>query len=142
MKILGVAIVICQFISLNVMAQNLYFSNPHESVQMSSKFLIDENWEALANYYSLDGVDKDIIDSLKDGSYFINEYSPEIAHPGGFWKYRHPFPPEFKYVSHIGSGDTIKVELSIEIDQGNGMIQEGKTFFYLKKSRKGYQHIL
>lgn len=133
-------ILITIFFSTNVMAQKLYFSTPQESVELTSKLLIDENWESLFQYYYLDNTDEKIIDSLKNGSYFIRTKKPEVAHPGGFWKYKKPFSPSFSYLSHIQiSEDTIKVEVMIEIDQGNGMIQQGRQFFYLIKLDKGFQ---
>ena len=83
------------------------------------------------------------IDSLKNGSYFIRDKRPEVFHPGVLWKYKKPFPPNFSYFSHIEtSQDTVKVEVNIEIDQGNGMLQQGISSFYLIKSDKGYQHVL
>ena len=141
-KSLGIIMIISQFLNVGVMAQNSYFSSPQESVEISSKLLIEEDWEELSSYYSLGNTDEGIIDSLKNGSYFIREERPEATHPGGFWKYKHPFSPGFKYLTHSESGDTIKVDLIIEIDQGGGIIQQGRSSFYLKKSPKGYQHIL
>ena len=131
------------FLSNDLMAQKLYFSGPKESVNTISTLLINENWERLSRYYSLDNVDKEVIDSLKDGRYFIRNKRPEVVHPADLWKYRKPFPPNYSYLSHNEiAGDTIQVEVYIEIDQGLGMIQQGKSSFYLKKSEKGYQLLL
>lgn len=127
---------------MNLMAQNLYFSSPRESVKLTSQLLVEENWEKLSNYYFLENTDEGIRDSLKNGSYFIRDKRPEVAHPGGFWKYKKPFPPGFNYLSHIESAkDTIKVDVTLEIDQGDGLMQQGITSFYLIKSEKGYQLI-
>jgi hypothetical protein len=142
-KYVGVVILIILFFNVNLMAQKLYFSNPRESVDIISKLLTEENWEQLSYYYYLENTDEEVIDSLKNGSYFIRIKRPEVAHPGGFWKYKNPFPPGFSYLSHREVAlDTIKVEVTIEIDQGNDMIQQGLDSFYLKKSEKGYQLIL
>ena len=124
-------------------SQNLYFSSSQESVKLISQMLINENWEELTRYYFLENTDNEVIDSLKNGNYFIRSKRPEVAHPGRFWKYKKPFPPNFKYSNHFETTtDTIKVNVGIEIDQGNGMIQQGTTSFYLMKSKKGYQLIL
>lgn len=100
-KYLGSIIVISIFISLNLMAQSLYFSTPQESIEIASKLLLDEDWGKLSNYYFLNNSDKETIASLKNGSYFIRDKRPEIFHPGVNWKYKNPFPPNYKYLSHI-----------------------------------------
>ncbi len=133
-------ILISVFINTHTMAQKLYFSSPQESVKLTSKLLIDENWETLTQYYYLDDVDEKVIGSLKNGSFFIRTKEPEVAHPGGFWKYNKPFNPSFNYLSHVQlSFDSIKVDVVIEIDQGDGMIQRGIQSFYLIKFKQGYQ---
>ena len=142
-RYIGIIILITIFLNTKLMAQDLYFSTPQESVKITSKLLIEENWEKLSNYYFLHNADVVTIDSLKNGSYFIRDTRPELFHPGVQWKYKKPFPPNFSYFSHIEtSQDTVKVEVNIEIDQGNGMLQQGISSFYLIKSDKGYQHVL
>lgn len=128
------------FLSMNLMAQPLYFSTPQESVELTSKLLIEEDWKKLSNYYFLENSDKETIASLKNGSYFIRDKRPEIFHPAVAWKYKNPFPPNFKYLSHFElEKDSVKVNVSLKIDQGNDMIQQGISSFYLRKSIKGYQ---
>ncbi len=142
-RYLGSVIVLSIFLSMNILAQSLYFSTPQESVELTSKLLIEENWEELSNYYFLENSDKETIASLKDGSYFIREKRPEVSHPAVPWQYKKPFPPNFKYLSHIEvEKDKIKVNVSLEIDQGNDMIQQGVSSFYLIKSENGYQFLL
>lgn len=142
-KYVGNVILTTALFSINLMAQHLYFSSPRESVKIASKLLTEENWEKLSNYYFLGNADTGILDSLKNGSYFIRNKRPEVAHPGGFWRYKKPFPPGFNYLSHSEfKKDTIKVNVTLEIDQGNGMVQQGIASFYLIKSGKGYQLIL
>jgi hypothetical protein len=122
------------------MAQNLYFSSPQESVLITSKLLIEEDWEQLTNYYYLEGSSQNLTDSLKNGSYFIRSKNPELSHPGVSWKYKSPFPPSFNYRNHNQIDEnTVQVEVGIEIDQGDGMIQQGKMFFRLRESEKGFQ---
>lgn len=122
------------------MAQSLYFSSPQESVDVASALLLEENWDKLTKYYFLDDISLELKDSLLNGSYFTRTKRPEAAHPGGYWKYKKPFPPQFKYTNHsLESDATVKVNVSIKIDQGTGMVQQGFDSFYLIKSKKGYQ---
>lgn len=124
----------------NLMAQASYFSSPQEAVRITSKLLIEENWKILTSYYYLENSSQKLLDSLKNGSYFIRTQKPELSHPGVSWKYKKPFPPSFSYYSHLPVDEyKIKVEVGIEIDQGEGMIQKGKKFFYLRKSENGFQ---
>ena len=117
------------------MAQSLFFSTPQESVELTSKLLIEEDWEKLSNYYFLENSDKETIASLKNGSYFIRDEKPEIFHPAVPWKYKKPFSPNFKYLSHIEfEKDSIKVNVSLEVDQANDMTQQGISSFYLIRS--------
>lgn len=124
------------------MAQPLYFSSPQESVELTGQLLIQEDWETLSKYYFVEDSDKETIDSLKNGSYFIRDKKPELVHPAVSWRYKKPFDPNFKYSGHFEENPArIKVEVSMEIDQGDSMIQQGKSFFYLKRSKNGYQLI-
>jgi hypothetical protein len=126
-------------ISSNMNAQHLYFSSPEESVEKISKLLIQENWNKLVKYYYTDETSDETLDSMKNGSYFIRTKKPESFHPGLSWKYKKPFSPSFKYSHHeIVEGNLIKVIVYIEIDQGDGMIQRGLSYFYLLKVEKGY----
>ena len=142
LKYTGSVIVFIIFINMNLMAQSLYFSTPQESVELASKLLIEKGWEKLSNYYFLENSDKETILSLKNGTYFIRDKRPEVYHPALDWKYKKPFSPNFKYLSHIEIGkDSIKVNVILEIDQGNDMIQQGISSFYLIKSENGYQFL-
>ncbi len=133
-------VIISIFFNSNLMAQSLYFSSPQESVDVVSALLLEENWEDLTSYYNLDSASSDLKDSLLIGSYFIQTKKPETVHPGSYWKYKNPFPPQFKYLSHSLISETkVKVDVIIEIDQGMGMVQNGLDSFYLIKSKKGFQ---
>ncbi|PLX20247.1 MAG: hypothetical protein C0599_09395 [Salinivirgaceae bacterium] len=127
---------------MNVMAQSLFFSTPQESVELTARLLIDEDWGKLSSYYFTDNSDQETIASLKNGSYFIRDQRPEIFHPRLDWKYKKPFHPSFKYMNHIEIGnDSVQVNIGIEIDQGNDIQQQGISSFYLIKSEKGYQFL-
>jgi len=117
-----------------------YFINPEESVEVISELILNENWELLTSYYYLQNCTPEIIDSMLSGDYFIQTEKPEIAHPGEFWKYKHPFPPAYNYHYHEDlQNDTVKVNVFIEIDQGDGNIQTGIISFLLIKLNEGYQ---
>ena len=120
--------------------QDLYFPGPEASVEIITQLLISEDWSSLSSYYYLDEGNGGMIDSLLSGDYFIREERPEVAHPGGFWKYKHPFSPGFQYSSHEEiSEDHIKVNMTIEIDQGDGMIQVGRESYLLKEFKDGFK---
>ena len=139
-KYLVITIILNMILSMNLAGQSLYFSSPQESVELTSDLLIDENWEKLTKYYFLENSGKEITDSMKNGTYFIRDKRPEVSHPSESWRYKKPFSPKFKYFSHIETEkNIIKVTVSIEIDQGNGMIQQGLSFFYLIRSENGFQ---
>ncbi|MBU8893560.1 MAG: hypothetical protein KOO66_12345 [Bacteroidales bacterium] len=122
--------------------KNLYFTSPEKSVEIITELLKNKDWEELTNYYYLKNCNQSIIDSMLSGDYFIRKDKPEIAHPGGFWKFKNPFPPGFKYSFYEELEDNIiLVNLTIEIDQGDNNIQEGRTFFQLIKFGEGYQLI-
>ena len=127
------------FISASFNMQQLYFSSPQESIGIITELLTLEDWETLSSYYYLDKDRQELRDSLMSGSYFMAEEQPEAAHPGGFWRYKHPFPPGFKYSYHESlPGDIIRVNLTIEIDQGEGMTQTGQAYFYMKEFPEGF----
>ena len=118
---------------------DLYFVNPEDAVNIISKLLLAENWRELRRYYDLSSSNISG-QELESGHFFINTEQPEIAHPGGFWRYKHPFSPAFEYFySEQVSEDKVKVWVKIEIDQGGGMIQQGNQCFTMRKSVKGYQ---
>ena len=115
-----------------------YFEFPEQAVAEISKLLAAEDWATLAEYYDLTGTSIDRKD-LESGRFFVNSKPPAISHPAGFWRYRHPFPPSFRYDSHEISGDIATVRVSIQIDQGDGMIQRSSQTFRMKKSGQGWQ---
>jgi len=134
--------VLCILLNQKLMAQPLYFSTPQESVELTAQLLIQEDWGTLLKYYFVENSDKETIDSLKNGSYFIRNKKPEVVHPAVSWRYKKPFDPNFKYSGHFEEDlARIKVDVSMEMDQGNGMIQQGTSSFYLIKSQNGYQLI-
>lgn len=117
-----------------------FFTNPFTAVEQIKLMLIEKNWHTLAKYYDL--TDSKIDQSqLESGEFFYTEEEPEFAHPAGFWKYKHPFSPAFKFMSfrELDEIGVIEVTVDVEIDQGGGMKQRGQQTFLMRKSDKGYQ---
>ena len=116
-----------------------YLASPQEAVGIISELLIKEDWKTLSRYYYLEGSNIDV-EELESGRFFTRTNPPEVCHPGGFWVYKHPFDPSFKYLAHKEMRDnTIIVTVHIRIDEGMGMFQEGRQFFTMKRCPKGLQ---
>jgi len=120
--------------------QAKYFSSPAVAVEQIRVMLREKKWAELADYYDLTDSPVDRAD-LISGEFFYTEEAPLVAHPAGFWKYKHPFAPafEFKSVKELEEPGVVEVTVAVEIDQGGGMIQRGLQTFLMRKSQKGYQ---
>ena len=81
-----------------------YFSSPEDAVMRVTAFLRQGDFKTLATYYDLS---KSEISRphLESGSFFIQGQPPEVAHPAGFWRYKHPFPLGFEYRGKHPAGD-------------------------------------
>jgi len=124
----------------NVADNSMYFTDPSSAVEQITVMLKKKDWAELSRYYDL--TDSSIDQSkLKSGEFFYTDEKPPNAHPAGFWRYKHPFPPTFKYHSSrdLEESNVIKVTVQVEIDQGGGMVQRGFHTFLMRKSIKGYQ---
>ena len=122
-------------------SEAFYFSSPAEAVQIISKILLESNFKILARYYDLS--DSEIkLSELESGDFFIRKERPKVAHPGGFWRYKHPFAPGFKFNS-LQSTDkegVYLVRVMVEIEQEGGFPQQiGYSDFYMIKSAKGWK---
>lgn len=117
-----------------------HFASPAIAVEQISVMLENKNWPKLAKYYDLTDATIDLAD-LTSGDFFYTEERPVAAHPAGFWKYKHPFAPPFKFKStrDLEEPGVIEVTVGVEIDQGGGLIQRGMQTFLLRKTEKGYQ---
>ena len=118
-----------------------HFSSPADAVERITELLEAKDWPTLARYYDLEGSGVNPA-RLVSGEFFYTEQPPASAHPAGFWRYKHPFAPGFKYLRDdpvAEETDTIVVTVMVEIDQGGGMIQRGLETFMMKKSRSGWQ---
>ena len=119
---------------------SLYFTSPESAVEKVTVMLKNKDWPQLTKYYDLG--DSTIEKStLISGQFFYTDERPESAHPAGFWHYKHPFPPGFKYLSsrNLTEQSIIEVTVNVEIDQGGGMIQRGEKNFLMSQSVKGLQ---
>ena len=117
-----------------------YFASPASAVERISSLLEEKNWPELARYYDLTGTPMDRAD-LVSGEFFYTDQEPAAAHPAGFWHYKHPFAPAFKFKStrELEEPGVIEVTVGVEIDQGGGMIQWGLQTFLMRKTEQGYQ---
>lgn len=117
-----------------------YFKSPEAAVEQIAVMLKAKNWAALVDYYDLS--DSPVERStLISGEFFYTDEKPAAAHPAGFWHYKHPFPPAFKFHStrDLEEPSVIEVTVHVEIDQGGGMIQRGMQTFLMRKTKHGYQ---
>lgn len=117
-----------------------YFESPASAVEQIAVMLEERNWAELASYYDLS--DSPVERStLTSGEFFYTDEEPAGAHPAGFWRYKHPFPPAFKFHStrDLEEPGVIEVTVQVEIDQGGGMIQRGMQTFLMRKTENGYQ---
>ena len=122
-------------------ADNYYFSSPAAAIPIITDLLEKENFKILARYYDLEGSDIRLSE-LKSGEFFIRRERPEVAHPGGYWRYKHPFAPGFKYkgVQATARESIYMIEVSISIDQGpDSPEQLGMSHFYMIQSEKGWK---
>jgi len=120
---------------------NSFFLSPAEAVIIITSLLTKGDFETLSGYYDLSGSEVKRSE-LVSGDFFIRNTPPEVGHPGGFWKYKHPFAPGFKYTGHHSTDreGVYIVEVGITIDQGKGVpVQRGFSSFYMVKSEKGWQ---
>ena len=118
-----------------------WFESPRQAVEAITVMLEASDWPALARYYDLEGSDIERA-QLVSGEFFYRTERPEAAHPGGFWRYKHPFHPAFHYAWSDPAGEPgiVKVTLEVEIDQGEGSpVQRGMAEFRMRESEHGYQ---
>ena len=149
-----ISIIVCLLLSILVLgctkmktltqeekSQRKYFKSPEESIPVISDLLTNQDFKILATYYDLSS-SKLNRTFLESGDFFIRKERPEVAHPAGFWRYKHPFTPGFKFHSMqpTEKESVYLVRMVIEIDQGSEYpSQQGFSEFYMIKSLKGWQ---
>ena len=117
--------------------EKLYFSSPKESISLISNLLREEDLLTLTSYFELENTDIPIDDFLS-GKYFMGEIDGQK--PVGLFKYVKPFSPGFKF-SHLEEleNEFTRVHLTLEIDQGEGMVLRSIHSFDLIRSEKGFR---
>ena len=123
------------------MSKTYYFSSPAESIPIITELLEKKNFKFLAGYYDLSNSEIKLSE-LESGDFFIRKERPEIAHPAGFWRYKHPFAPGFTFsnIRATKNKGIYIVKVSITIDQGpDAPEQIGLSYFYMVKSDNGWR---
>ena len=123
------------------MSDAAFFASPESAVDAIRKLLKSKDWASLARYYDLTGSSVER-QTLESGEFFIRSERPDVAHPGEFWRYKHPFPPSFEYSYAMPTNEAgiVTVRVGIKIDQGAGQaIQEGWQEFRMRESEEGFQ---
>lgn len=118
-----------------------YFSSPQEAIPRIAELLRQEDFRTLARYYDLSSSDIPLSE-MESGSFFVRTERPEVAHPAGFWRYKHPFPPGFEYdsIQPAAREGVYVVSVRLSIDQGmDSPNQEALSRFYMIKSDHGWQ---
>ena len=117
-----------------------YFASPEEAVAEIRVLLEAKRWPELARYYDLSGTDIDRA-TLDSGAFFFTTERPQVAHPAGFWQYKHPFAPPFEFLRTVETDapDVSTVVLEVEIEQGGGLVQRGQSAFNLSRKPEGWQ---
>ena len=118
-----------------------YFDSPEQAVEAIRKMQQEKDWVSLARYYDLEGsgIDRE---TLVSGEFFIRTERPAVSHPGGFWRYKHPFAPGFEYgfTTSTAEPDTVTVRMTVEIAQGaESPMQRGYREFSMRQSERGFQ---
>lgn len=119
------------------MSDTIFFASPKDAIPALAEMLAREDWAGLARCYALQGSGIDRRE-LETGRYF-RRVSVAEGHPAGLDRWRHPFPPGYRYLSHTVDGDQALVRVGIEIDQGGGMVQRGLREFRMRKAASGWQ---
>jgi len=122
-------------------SKTYFFSSPAEATQIITKLLKKKHFKILAKYYDLSNSEIKLSE-LESGDFFIRKERPELAHPAGFWRYKHPFAPGFTFnrVQATVKDAVYRIEVSISIDQGSGSPKQiGLSHFYMVKSDKGWK---
>jgi len=124
----------------NLMNESRFFESPQQAVEEITKLLKQKKFHELACYYDLNNSDRNR-SMLESGEFFIREKKPPLAHPAGFWRYKHPFAPGFKYqrIEPTGRDKVFRVHLAISIAQGEDMPDQiGTSEFLMIKHLQGW----
>ena len=120
--------------------ESLFFESPQKAVAAVADLLRAKDWKELARYYDL--TDSGVARAdLESGEFFCRKSPPADADQAGLWRWKHPFPPTFKFhkVEKTDAADVLEVTVVLEIDQGGGPIQKVLNSFLTRKSSAGFQ---
>jgi len=123
------------------MSVTYYFSSPAAAIPIITELLEKKNFKILAKYYDLSNSEIELSE-LESGDFFIRKERPEVAHPAGSWRYKHPFAPEFSFsnVQSTAKDGIYIIEVSLSIDQGQDFPEQiGLSYFYMIKTDKGWK---
>ena len=117
-----------------------FFTTPKDAVGEITVMLRAKDWPRLARYYDLTGTAIER-KGLVSGEFFYRDRRPAAGHPAGFWRYKHPFAPGFTFhhQEQTAVPNVVEVVLTVEIDQGGGMVQRGLSRFRMVRHPRGWQ---
>ena len=104
------------------------------------EFLLNEDWQELGKYYSLDNSEY-TRDQVSDSSFYLREDIPEVHHPTDNPAYFRPFDPTYNFDYIQESDSLVTVWLIKKIEQGIGEVQIGIHSFKMIRKEKGLQLI-
>ena len=118
-----------------------HFASPAEAIPEITELIAASDFSTLAAYYDLS--DSDVkVSELESGSFFIRTERPEMAHPAGFWRYKHPFAPGFTFscIRPSSQAGVFVVEVSRTIAQGDCFPEQVcLSYFYMIQSDSGWK---
>lgn len=124
------------------MTNDKYFDDPRTAVEVSTYLLLDENWAEIACYYYLKDTDL-TYDDINCSNFFMQNKKPKNNPlPALYWKYKHPFPPGYRYLfTEPIDVDIMRIWLTNKFEVGEGVRREGRHSFLMKYTINGYQFI-
>jgi len=108
------------------------FVSPESAIPEINRLLAAKDWVGLTGHYDLTGTTVAPAE-LESGAFFVALPDGGFRHPGWPRGPLRPFPPGFRYASHEEDGDEAVVTVSIEIDEGGGMVQQGCARFRMRR---------
>jgi len=126
------------FVDEAAVEEGKVFASPEEAVEIAGGLVREHRWADLAEYYDL--TDSEVpAEELEKGTFFHAPRTEAMEHPSGVMRYRHPFPPGYRFLQTepTDRGDTVKVIVLLEIDQGIDVPQRSLAAFLMRKPAGG-----
>jgi len=123
---------------INITAQ--YFNDIRDAIELCTYLLLDEEWEKLASYYDLTNTTLTYND-IANRDFFMTDIKPfDTPLPANYWKYKHPFPPGYRYLfSEPLDSEITKIWLTNKFEIGDGLVKDGRFWFLMRYKLDGYQ---